>query len=386
MTDDAASNSETRRARLDARRRRRGRWIWAIMAVVVIAGGATVAAFAMTENGTPAAQTPGAGQQPVDRDLPLKQASAAPPPRGLSHDQPLRLWVGGDSLAGLLGPALGDQVGATGVVSTLIDYKVSSGLWSNDLRNWSSRATSQMASDNPEAVIFFIGANDTPMPNKVDNDADGVPDWDPIYRAKVAQMMDTFIGQDPKRVVLWLGSPTMKMDSLDRGAVELNRVMKEEADKRAPNVVYVDAYKLFAGADGGYADDIVDDQGDEIRARISDGVHFTNDGAEYLARSVFKLLDAHWHMTRQADPSHPIEWKIAEGSGEAVPGANTTRTPNVRRHRTTPGTQTVASSTPDTAAPTTVVTSPPTTAAPPPPEPTTVPPTTAPPPTSTPSP
>ena len=49
-------------------------------------------------------------------------------------------------------------------------------------------------------------------------------------------------------------------------------------------------------------------------------MHFTDDGADYLARAVFALLDARWQLTKQADPRDPIGWNIAAGSGEVVPG------------------------------------------------------------------
>ena len=53
--------------------------------------------------------------------------------------QPLRLWIGGDSLAGALGPALGELAGATGVVDDHVDYKVSSGL-DHGVRDWPEHA------------------------------------------------------------------------------------------------------------------------------------------------------------------------------------------------------------------------------------------------------
>jgi hypothetical protein len=386
MSDESPSEVESRRARLAARKRRRWRRAWGVGAIVVLAGGATVAAFAMTaEPASDPSGDSGARQGVVDRSLPLAEATSGAAARPLTHDEPLRLWVGGDSLAGALGLLLGPATSETGIVSTLVDYKVSSGLWSNDVRDWHRRVSEQMASENPEAVVFFIGANDTPMPNDADNDGDGTADWVPGYREKVGRVMDVLVGGDAKRMVLWIGAPTMQDDSLDEGAQELNEVMKEEAAKRTPSVVYVDAYQLLSGPNGGYSVRLTDENGEEFRARISDGVHLTSAGADFLARALFRLLDAHWHIAEQAVPDSPIEWSIAEGSGEAVPGGRAPRVSNVRPRRpTTPSTQSVASTTPITEqpAPTTAVTSPPTTAPPPPPEPTTVPPTTAAPPTS----
>ena len=50
-----------------------------------------------------------------------------------------------------------------------------------------------------------------------------------------------------------------------------------------------------------------------VTARISDGVHFTASGADYLARAVFSLVDARWKSTKQADVAHPIGWNLADG-------------------------------------------------------------------------
>ena len=53
------------------------------------------------------------------------------------HDaEPLKLWVGGDSLAGSLGPALGTLAGATGVVQPYFHSRVSSGLSNPSFVDW----------------------------------------------------------------------------------------------------------------------------------------------------------------------------------------------------------------------------------------------------------
>jgi hypothetical protein len=242
--------------------------------------------------------------------------------RKLDHAHPLKLWVGGDSLAGSFGPALGDEVGATGVVETRVDYRVSSGLWSNDLRNWDERATEQMATENPDAVVFIIGTNDTPIVNKVDANRDGIADWEVEYRLKVAKMMDILVGAN-HRTVFWLGPPTLGDRSMDAGAKEMGEVMRQEAAKRAADVAYLDTYKLFSTSSGEYSRHIVTENGQEITARIGDGVHFSEAGAQYLARAVFALIDSRWHMTDQADLKDPIGWTLAPGSGESVPGFST---------------------------------------------------------------
>jgi hypothetical protein len=377
MTLDASSDSADRRARLIARRRRRAKLLWAVTAIAAVAVGVTMVAFALGDVTPAQSRSSPPPRNQLARELPLEAARKSPEQvRALNHAQPLRLWVGGDSLAGSFGPTLGDMVGATGVVSTQIDYKVSSGLSSNDLRNWYARATQQMSSVNPEAVVFIIGTNDASIVNKMDSNRDGVPDWEPDYRAKVGRMMDTFVGASPHRTVFWIGAPTLENKTLDDGVVALDRVMKEEAAKRAPSVVFVDGYKLFSAADGGYTSYLTDENGHQFRARIGDGVHFTIDGAQYLAKALFQLIDTRWHVRQQADRAHPIAWTLAEGSGEAVPGISTNATSHTRKKWTpTPTTYRYrhysSTTTPMSTPPTSIVieppTAPPTTSAPPPP-------------------
>jgi hypothetical protein len=326
MTDQQPTpeNGESRRERLATRRRRRTKIAVTVVSVIVIGAAATASAIAFTDRDAARGAT-SATTNPklavVQQQLPDPKFPAAAPLRPLDHAHPLRLWIGGDSLAGSFGPTLGDMLGATGIVQTKVDYKVSSGLWSNDIRNWQARAEAQMASDNPEAVVFIIGTNDTPAVNNVDANHDGEPDWETTYRRKVDKMMDTFVGKGPTpRTVYWLGAPTLGTESMNRGAKAIDALVSAEALKRGTNVVFVDTYRLFSNSSGNYSRDIVDENGKTIEARISDGVHFTADGAAYLARAVFALLDARWRLTKQADPAHPYHWSLAYGSGESVPG------------------------------------------------------------------
>ena len=77
------------------------------------------------------------------------------------------MWVGGDSLAGSLGPSLGTIAGATGVVQPYFDSRVSSGLTNPTFFDWPSHAEKEMARLNPEIAVFIIGANDYLAPNTV---------------------------------------------------------------------------------------------------------------------------------------------------------------------------------------------------------------------------
>src|SRR5947207_3663143 len=127
MTDEQPPEDQTRRARL-ATRRHRWRVITIASLVVLLVAGAATAAALHARNADSAPNSDGASANRAG-DITLPSLVAAKkPPRRLTHDNPLKLWIGGDSLAGSFGPALGQTAGATGVVKATIDYKVSSGL------------------------------------------------------------------------------------------------------------------------------------------------------------------------------------------------------------------------------------------------------------------
>jgi hypothetical protein len=329
MADDTTlvPTPTSRRARLLAQRRRRRRRFLVALSVATVALG-TAGAFALAgddEPGEKRAASPApdvsvaAGEGGPVATIPADDVPQ--PPRVISHDAPLRLWIGGDSLAGALGPALGEIAGATGVVDAQLDYRVSSGIADDGVRDWSERAAEQMTLYDPEAIVFEIGTNDASIVNDRTN-ADGAPEWEPAYRVQVARMMDVLRGDDENpRTVLWVGAPPMRTEWRDEGVRELNRVMREEAAKRSPDVTYVDAYALLADEDGEYTDSVPTLSGAVERVRISDGVHLTAAGAEYLAAVLYAMLDARWEIERHADRSQPIGWSESSGSGGGSSGS-----------------------------------------------------------------
>lgn len=131
MADDTflVSAHVSRRDRLIAARRRRRRRVIVVFAIVLLVGGSATA-FALTRDHDTAPGTGSAAPaaKVASGDAPtvpqVESLDRTPPPRTLTHDAPLEVWIGGDSLAGAIGPALGELAGATGVVHTQVDYKV----------------------------------------------------------------------------------------------------------------------------------------------------------------------------------------------------------------------------------------------------------------------
>src|SRR5204862_49519 len=80
---------------------------------------------------TAAPTAPSSAASTVPPTVPPTTAAGAP-----SADHPARVLVIGDSDAGTFGPYLKQVLDETGVVSTTVDYKVSSGLARPDFFDW----------------------------------------------------------------------------------------------------------------------------------------------------------------------------------------------------------------------------------------------------------
>lgn len=235
---------------------------------------------------------------------PRGEIDRLPKGRALSHDDPLRLWIGGDSLSGAIGPVIGQLAEDSGVVAALVDFKVSSGL-ATSVRDWPEYATELLQEHDPEAIVFMVGANDAIV---VNNDR---ASWEPDYRAKVREMMDLLVGTE-QRTVFWVGSPPMRLGDREEGIIELNRVYKEEALLR-DEVVYIDAYTMFEGPEGGYSSSIFIPGRGTLYVRSGDGVHFNNAGAEWLGYNVWQLIDQRWDVGEYAEPDLPIDFRTEPG-------------------------------------------------------------------------
>jgi hypothetical protein len=340
-----------RRHRRDERRRRRIRRVFAVVAgSAVLAGFVLLATDAVRFGGDTPSLANTIHASGGEATPTTSTAVTAKQCRTLSTTDPLRLWVGGDSLAGSLGPSLGTIAGGTGVVQAYFDSRVSSGLADPGFFDWPDHATTEMARIDPEVVVFIIGANDW---TTVSGDA-----WKADYTQKVDSMMKTLIG--PGRTVYWVGSPILKDEKMDAAVVEVNAVAQDVA-KTHDKVHYVDAYKLFSGVDGRYSAELTDETGKVVTMRAGDGVHLTMDGADYLARTVYKLVDAQCAVTAQKVAGVTKPTIESEGSTQVAPGSSSSGSSGGTIATTPPATAPPATEPPTTAPP---VTEAPTTAPP----------------------
>ncbi len=367
MPSHSDASVATRRQVRHHRRRRRRAIVGGLVAALLAIAALLVTTDTVRLPGQAAprfadASSSGASEEFVVGDTP----EIADAPRALSPDDPLRLWVGGDSLAGALGPAIGTLGSDSGVVRTWYDSHTSSGLVDKGIVDWETEAAEQMLEVNPEAVVFVMGTNDF---NFVTDDGS----WRADYARTTGVIMNVLSG-DGARPVYWIGAPVLGEDDMSERVTEVNSVFVEEAERR-PDVAYIDAFDLFS-VNGAFAGDFENRDGEVVTMRDLDGVHFTGEGARFLAQAVFDLLNEAFDIDSQAVPgaTQPVETSGTPPRYENPGSGATTTAPS--------GSSTPVTSPPVTAPP---VTAPPTTFAPVPTEPPTTSPATTSPPTTAPA-
>jgi hypothetical protein len=237
--------------------------------------------------------------RPSGKPTPVSTAKPLPLPK---RGDPLRLYIGGDSMAGIPGMALTNLAKDTRVIKPTLDYHISSGLCRPDFFNWPAQLVSQVKALHPGAAAVMFGANDQQGVQAANGRvyAFETAGWKTEYRRRVRDVLDILFDGGVKRVY-WIGQPIMPEAIFSRHMRVLNEIYRSEARKR-PGVRYIDTYKLFSTSSGAYTDYLKDEKGRLQQVREGDGTHFTYAGGLRLARVVLDSIKADWLPKKKATP------------------------------------------------------------------------------------
>lgn len=212
----------------------------------------------------------------------------------MNADNPLRVWVVGDSLAGPLGNSLASGVAEHGWLTVTVEHEEGTGLVRDDTYDWPGLAVARLPQVRPEAVVCLIGANDGQALRVPGGRLEfGTPEWDDEYSARVGEFMDLLAGK--ARRLYWVEIPIMASAEYDTRVRHVNALHREQARHR-PQVAYVVAYSLFQDAAGGFARELPDGMGGLVTVRQADGIHFTAAGAARLAEHLLSVMIEDWGL------------------------------------------------------------------------------------------
>ena len=234
--------------------------------------------------------TAGTAQDGADADA----EEAEPPevtfdaPRIPGPEDPLEMYVGGDSISRDLGEGLA-RVTPASVVRIDLDPRPATGLSRPDFFDWSQHLAGVLTESRPDVIVVLFGANDF---QNVEHEGQILDrfgeEWLDLYRQRVDRIM-TLVSQ-PDTQTIWVGQPPVRETRLSGGLERMNTVYAEVAT-RHPQITYLDTWALFSDDEGGYVDEI-----DGVRLRREDGVHLTVDGGNRLAEAVWDMIAPAWGL------------------------------------------------------------------------------------------
>lgn len=201
---------------------------------------------------------------------------------------PLRIYIGGDSVVRDVGESLLRVAADDPRLTTALHYEIATGLSRPDFYDWPAALVGDAAALKPEVAIIMFGGNDAQgivgPDGQIHTDVD-TPGWRQEYGRRVGAVMDAMYAED--RVVLWVGQPPMRDAGFDRRIRVINEVVAAEAEDR-PWVTFVDSSSVLGGSDGGYVDRL---PGRDEDLRQDDGIHLSRAGADLLAHHLLARID-----------------------------------------------------------------------------------------------
>jgi hypothetical protein len=218
-----------------------------------------------------------------------------PPARRVpTVQQPLKVWMAGDSLMGSISQSFTALVRADARLQVSSDYRIGTGLARPDVFNWPDRIRDQLVAATPDVVVLSFGTNDDQdMASAGRRVALGGADWQATYARRVNDILT--IAATGTRQVIWLGIPAVRRARLNHTKDIINQVVKTAAAS-FPAVAYVDPGPALDTPAGGYTTYLNDNTGKPIAVRESDGIHLTMSGANHVTPLILTAIEALWSV------------------------------------------------------------------------------------------
>ncbi len=260
--------------------------------------------------------------------------------------------VFGDSLGQILASGLDDALSDRPDVAVLHDARDSSGLVREDFYNW-PRAIAELLAAQPkpedrpkgdkakaddrskaadrakpderpraghekiDVAVMMIGANDRQVLGDGSGSYEpGSDQWTVLYARRVTTIAEAF--KKANIPLIWVGVPITKDDAFADDMAALNDIYRDVAAKTG--ATFVDTWEAFSDAKGDFSTFGPDVNGQTVRLRSADGVHFTKAGGRKLAH--FVVTQVRRALDRQpAEPLPAADLPTADSKASAPAAA-----------------------------------------------------------------
>jgi hypothetical protein len=265
-------------------------------------------------------------------DTTVDLASLQPTIRTPTVDNPLRIWIGGDSVSQVLGQQTAKAAESTGLFKATLDGRVSTGLAVPSFFNWPEHLAKDvvpLGQPNPyDVMVLQFGANDGQNIQLDDGQVlkRFTPEWYAEYQDRVGKTMDLLKSPDNDRLILWTAPPPMGPNTGVHGQDKIGWIIWTEAQKR-PWVRFTDFWPFFTDANSNFQHSLPNADGQVRGMRQKDDVHFSDAGGARAAWVIIDqlktLIDLSNTKVPQDPPSQaaPPDIQQRETIPETMPGA-----------------------------------------------------------------
>jgi hypothetical protein len=220
----------------------------------------------------------------VEKPVVKKQKKAAlPPPEKPKIEKTLgatRLAVFGDSMATDVGKALERFYAEDPNIAILTQGVGSSSFVRPDFFDWPKTINEQIAANSFDIAVILIGINDR-QKMRLNGESYGslTPEWTAEYSTRVTNVVKAL--RAAGKPTIWIGLPPMEAPKFGKAMIQVNEIQRLAAFSGGAE--FLDIYERFATEEGGYTSRGPDLNGNQVRMRKDDGIHFSTAGADKLA-------------------------------------------------------------------------------------------------------
>jgi uncharacterized protein len=239
----------------------------------------------------PAVEAPVVKRQP--RAAPPAAAASLPPvkPAVEKASGATRLAVFGDSLAVDVGRALERHYGEDPNIVIISQGVGSSGFVRDDFFDWNKTIAEQIAADSFDLAVIIIGINDRqPIATPQGNFRPLTPEWINAYSARVTSVVNLL--RNAGKPSIWIGLPPMEAPTYSQAISQISEIQKLAVFSGGAE--FLDIYERFSSEEGRYSAHGPDLNGNRVRMRREDGIHFSAAGADKLAFYLSQTLKLYY--------------------------------------------------------------------------------------------
>ena len=230
-------------------------------------------------------------------------------PGGAAVQPTFFIDVIGDSLASLTAGGLTEAFADKPEIAVADKSSDASGLVRADYFDWPKAANDLATGKNHiDFVVMMFGINDLQAMRDGADNLDPLSDrWKAVYTARIDAVLAPF--QAANIPIVWVSMPPMRTDRFNADIVKLNEIDRTEVEKQGAK--YIDIWDAFADQNGQYDASGPNVDGQIVKLRGPDGIHFTKAGgrkvAHFLEAEIRRAFDKGRPQTATTDLPPDIE-------------------------------------------------------------------------------